>query len=59
MKYSEFERWLKQQGVTVVRSGKGSHRIVEYEGKQTTLPFHKGKEIGEGLRKEIIKQLGL
>lgn len=59
MKYSEFERWLKQQGVEVVRSGKGSHRIVSYKGKQTTLPFHKGKEIGEGLRKEILKQLGL
>jgi mRNA interferase HicA len=59
MKYSEFERWLKQQGVEIIRSGKGSHRIVRYKGKQTTLPYHKGKEIGESLRKEIIKQLGL
>ncbi len=59
MKYSEFERWLKQQGVEVVRQGKGSHKIVRLGDKQTVLPVHKGKEIGEGLRKDIIKQLGL
>lgn len=59
MKYSEFKRWLEKKGAEVVRSGKGSHKIVSYKGKKTTLPYHKGQEIGEGLRKEIIKQLGL
>jgi len=59
MKYSEFKRWLEKKGAEVERSGKGSHKIVSYKGKKTTLPYHKGKEIGEGLRKEIIKQLGL
>lgn len=59
MKYSEFERWLKRQGVEVARNGKGSHRILRFNGKQCPLPYHGSKEIGESLRKEIIKQLGL
>ncbi len=59
MKYSEFERWLKRQGVEVIRNGKGSHRIVKLGDKQTTFPYHGSAEIGEGLRKTIIKQLGL
>jgi mRNA interferase HicA len=59
VKYSEFERWLKSQGVEVIRNGKGSHRIVKYNDKQSVFPYHGSKEIGEGLRKAIIKQLGL
>lgn len=58
MKYSEFERWLKSQGVEVIRQ-KGSHKIVRLNGKQTVFPSHGAKEIGEGLRKKIIKDLGL
>jgi mRNA interferase HicA len=59
MKYSEFERWLRRQGVEVVRNGKGSHRIVKLGDKQDTFPFHGSKEMGEGLRLSIIKNLGL
>ena len=58
MKYSEFKRWLIKQGVTFT-PGKGSHLHVELNGKTSVFPFHSSKEMGEGLRKQILKDLGL
>ncbi|MBC3385068.1 type II toxin-antitoxin system HicA family toxin [Pseudomonas brassicacearum subsp. neoaurantiaca] len=58
MKYSEFRRWLKAQGVEF-QPGKGSHFKVSLNGRSTVFPDHGAKEMGEGLRKSIIKQLGL
>lgn len=59
MKYSEFWRWLKAQGVTF-EPGKGSHFIARHKGGQpVVVPFHGAKEIKEPLRKSIIKALGL
>ncbi len=58
MKYSEFRRWLKAQGV-MFEPGKGSHFKVTLGNRQTVFPDHGAKEIGEGLRKKIIKDLGL
>lgn len=58
MKYSEFQRWLLEQGATInKKGGKGSHRKVTLNGKSTTFPYHGAKEIGEGLRKKILKDL--
>ena len=59
MKYSEFKKWLKKQGCTFDTQGKGSHMTVHYNGRKTTFPFHGSKEISEGLRKAIIKQLSM
>lgn len=59
MKYSEFRRWLEAKGVEFSKAASGSHFKIRYQGKQAIFPFHGSKEIGEGLRKEIIKQLGL
>lgn len=57
MKISEFKRWLESQGVEF---GNGSkHWKLYHKGKQTTLPRHPSQELKEGLRKAIIKQLGL
>lgn len=56
MKASEFRRWLAEQGATFEEGAK--HTKVYLDGKQTTLPRH-AKEIGEGLRKAVLKQLGL
>ena len=56
MKFSEFKRWLKAQGATIVHGGK--HDKVYLNGRQSTLPRHSG-EIGEGLRRAIMTQLGL
>jgi mRNA interferase HicA len=53
MKYSEFRRWLKAQGVEFQTFK------VSLNGKSTVFPDHGAKEMGEGLRKSIIKQLGL
>ena len=57
MKQSEFKRWLAEQGADF-KQGK-RHLKVYLNGKQTTLPRHGSHEIGEGLRKEILKQLGI
>lgn len=59
MTYNEFVRWLKKMGVEVSK-GKGRHSMkATYNGKTVPLPYHGAKEIGEGVRKTIIKQLGL
>ncbi|MGE8567476.1 MAG: type II toxin-antitoxin system HicA family toxin [Achromobacter sp.] len=57
MKLSEFRRWLATQGATFKEGS--SHTKVFYQGKQTIMPRHPGREIGESLRREILKQLGL
>lgn len=58
MKYSEFKKWLIQQGVEFGRQ-KGSHIQVYLNGKSSTFPYHGSKEIGKGLENKIKKDLGL
>jgi mRNA interferase HicA len=58
VKYSEFIRLLSSHGVTF-QKGKGSHLKAFYQSRQTAVPNHGSKEIGEGLRKDILKQLGI
>ncbi len=58
MKSSEFHRWIRKEG-WVLKRIKGSHYIYEKEGKTIPVPYHGGKEMGEGLRKSIVKQMGL
>lgn len=58
MRYSEFKKWLKQQGATFTPA-KGSHFRVTLNGKTTIFPDHGSKEIGTGLVEAIKKQLGL
>jgi mRNA interferase HicA len=55
LKTSEFKRWLAAQGA-IFKEG-ARHTKIYCNGKQSTLPRH--AEIGEVLRKAIIKQLGL
>ena len=55
--YSQFRRWLAAQGVTFAEGGK--HTKLYYNGKQSTLPRHGSREISEGTRRAILKQLGL
>ncbi|MDP3877732.1 MAG: type II toxin-antitoxin system HicA family toxin [Methylobacter sp.] len=58
MKYSEFKRWLEQQG-TKFKPGKGSHLHAELNGKYSVFPFHGAKEIPMPLVNAIKKDLGL
>lgn len=56
MKYAEFRRWLARQGVRFEDGAR--HTKLYLRGRQSTLPRHPG-EIGEGLRKAILRQLGI
>ncbi len=58
MKSSEFHRVIKKNGWRLMKA-EGSHYIYEKNGKNYPVPFHGTKEIGEGLRKKIIKEMGL
>lgn len=57
MRFSEFKRWLEGQGVTF-KNGK-RHYKLSLGDKRSTFPRHQGQEMGETLRKLILKQLGL
>ena len=59
MSYNEFKRWLLKQVVVFGRDGKGSHKIIELNGKKSVFPDHGKKEIPEGTRLKIKKDLGL
>jgi len=56
VKYSEFKRYLASLGAHFIEGGK--HTKVYLHGRQTTFPRHRG-EIGEGLRKAILRQLNI
>ena len=58
MKSSEFIRWLRKMGVIFERQN-GSHMFVRYNGRTSTVPNHGSKEIPEGMRRKIMKDLGL
>lgn len=60
MKYSEFYRFIKRSksGWKYIGAA-GSHYIYERDGVRYPVPFHGAKEIGEGLRKKIMKDMGL
>ena len=57
MTYSQFRRWLTARGVRFEDGTR--HTKLYLNDKQSTLPRHGAKEIGEGLRRAIMKQLGL
>ena len=57
MKFSDFRRSLLALGARFEEGSK--HTKVYLNGKQTTLSRHSGKEIGERLRRAILKQLGV
>ncbi len=56
MKTSEFRRFLASKGVSFVEGSK--HTKLYFQGKQSLLPRH-SKELGEGLRKSILRQLNI
>ncbi|AYB35785.1 type II toxin-antitoxin system HicA family toxin [Chryseolinea soli] len=58
MKYSEFHRQIRRSG-WIWAGAEGSHYIYEKDGVRYHVPFHGAKEIGEGLRKRIAKDMGL
>ena len=57
MKISEFKRWLESQGVRVTDGT--NHYKLYFGDKRSTLPRHPAKELKEGTRQAILKQLGV
>jgi len=57
VKISEFKRWLESQDVRFEEGTR--HWKLYLNGKQSTLPRHPAKELKEGTRSAILKQLGL
>ncbi|MDL2305359.1 type II toxin-antitoxin system HicA family toxin [Bacteroides sp. OttesenSCG-928-D19] len=59
MKYSEFHRMIRRNGWVFV-SATGSHYFYEKDGVLSPpVPYHGAKEMGEGLRKSLIRVMGL
>jgi mRNA interferase HicA len=57
MKCKEFHRIVRQQGWVAIRQ-RGSHVIYEKGGVTVAVPDHGAKEIPEGLRLKLIKEMG-
>ena len=58
-KAKELEKVARKLGFEKARQ-KGRHaRWKHADGRATTIPIHGGAEIGGGLFKEILKQLGI
>lgn len=50
---------LKRLGFERIRQ-EGSHIFFKHsDGKTTVVPFHSGKDIGRGLLREILNDIGL
>ena len=59
MKYSEFHRIIGKNGWKFIRAT-GSHYFYEKNGiLSPPIPYHGSKEMPEGLRKSIIRDMEL
>jgi mRNA interferase HicA len=57
MKTAQFKRELFALGARFEEGAK--HTKVYLNGKQTTLPRHASQDMGEALRRAILRQLGV
>ncbi|MCA2692316.1 MULTISPECIES: type II toxin-antitoxin system HicA family toxin [unclassified Microcystis] len=59
LKASEVIRLLEKRGFVQVRQ-RGSHKQFRHEdGRSTTVPFHKGRDISPTLLRVIASDIGL
>jgi predicted RNA binding protein YcfA (HicA-like mRNA interferase family) len=59
MKYREFHKKIEKEGWKFSHA-EGSHYFYLKNGKLSPpIPFHGAKEMGEGLRRKLIKEMGL
>ncbi|MDR1155961.1 MAG: type II toxin-antitoxin system HicA family toxin [Bacteroidales bacterium] len=59
MKYAEFHRFIRKNEWKFSHA-EGSHYFyIKNEVLSPPVPYHGAKEIGEGLRKKLIKEMGL
>lgn len=58
LKPEELIKVLEILGFTNTRKSKGSHfRYSHPDGRKTTVPVHKGKTIGVGLLRKILRDI--
>jgi predicted RNA binding protein YcfA (HicA-like mRNA interferase family) len=56
----EIIKVLERLGFKNTRKSKGSHfRYTHPDGRKTTVPVHKGKTIGRGLLRKILRDIEL
>lgn len=56
----EMVKFLQRQGIKKVKGGKGGHQKMynPLTGQTTEVPMH-SKELGKGIEREILKQIGI
>lgn len=60
LKPGELIKALEKIGFSCTRKSKGSHfRYRHPDGRKTTVPFHKGKDIGRGLLRKILRDVDI
>lgn len=60
VKPRELMRALQKLGFQVVRKSKGSHwQLAHPDGRRTTVAVHKGRDIGPGLLRKILRDCEL
>jgi predicted RNA binding protein YcfA (HicA-like mRNA interferase family) len=58
LKPRELIRVLERLGFRLARKSKGSHWQYEHpDGRRTTVPVHKGRDIGPGLQRKILRDI--
>lgn len=58
VKPRELIRALERMGFRLLRKSKGSHWQFEHlDGRRTTVPVHKGQDIGPGLLRKILRDV--
>lgn len=51
-------RALERMGFRLLRKSKGSHWQFEHpDGRRTTVPVHRGQDIGPGLLRKILRDI--
>jgi len=56
---TEVIRVLEKLGFNSIRQS-GSHAIYHHpDGRWTTVPMHKGKDLGKGILRKILKDAGI
>ncbi|HLD72970.1 MAG TPA: type II toxin-antitoxin system HicA family toxin [Candidatus Nanoarchaeia archaeon] len=55
----EVSKFLEKEGFVAIRQ-KGSHRFFQhFDGRKVTVPIHSNKDIGRGLLKAILEEIGM
>jgi predicted RNA binding protein YcfA (HicA-like mRNA interferase family) len=60
VKPRELIRALERMGFRLLRKSKGSHWQNEHaDGRRTTVPVHRGRDIGPGLLRKVLRDIEL